>query len=167
MSKPSKKVEEPKAEQKIEVVEEPRKAVSLTERDIDLRSKHVLDYHVFAPEGSAVEDLQKPEVWAHIAYKLAPMSQITVTEKSGKWVALLYVVSCAKLSAQTEVIWYKEINANAGLGANDMFEVVWINFQEKYGIKRKADNVLIARDIPTSTAAAQALSNEMNAQRGE
>ena len=160
MSKPSKKAEE------LKIVEEPRKSVSLTERDIDLRSKHVLDYHVFAPEGSAVEDLLKPEVWAHIAYKLAPMSQITVTEKSGKWVALLYVVSCTKLSAQTDVIWYKEIAANASIGANDMFEVVWINFQEKYGVKRKADNVLVARDLPTSTEAAAVMSAEMQALRG-
>jgi hypothetical protein len=163
MSKPQKAVKEV---EQVESKDLDRKTVALTERDIDLRSKHVLDYHVFAPEGSAIEDLQKPEVWAHIAYKLAPMTQITATEKSGKWLALLYVVSCTKLSAQTEIIWYKEINANSNPSSNDVFEVVWINFQEKYGVKRKSDGVLVARDLATSSEAAQVMSNEMNALRG-
>ena len=147
-------------------ITEIRKRCVFFERDLDRRDKHILDFHLFVPEGTAVEDISSPDCWANIAYKLAPMSQITVTEKAGKWVAMLYVVSCSKLSAITEVIWYKEIKSNSTLSSTDDFEVKWINHQDKFGVLRKSDNVWVAKGLTTSSDAAVVLGNEMQAMRG-
>ena len=161
-----------KQQQKVEsgnskdVVVDIAKKYVLTERDFDRRDKHVLDFHIFVPEGSKIEDISSPDCWAHIARKISPMSQITVTEKSGRWVALLYVVSSSALSVVTEVIWHKELKSNAGCSSTDEFEVKWINQQDKFGVLRKADNVLVAKGLQTSADAAIVLGNEMQAYRG-
>lgn len=159
----SKKIQTP---EKAPVVAEIRKRCVLTERDIDRRDKVILDFHVFAPEGTLIDDLLSPDCWAHIAYKLQPLSQITVTEKSGKWVALLHVISCTRLAALTQVISYTEIGANANLKSSEEFEVVWINHQDKFGVMRKSDKAWIQKNIPTASDAAVVLGNEMKAMRG-
>ena len=158
----AKKVEAPK-EQAQEV---PKKKYIFTERDIDRKDKHILEFHLFVPEGTKIDEVQQSDCWAHIAYKLQPMAQITVTEKSGAYVALLYVISNTKLSAVTELIWYKELSANADRAGNSEFEVVWINQQDKFGVKRKSDNVLVTTGLDSAAEASISMGNEIKSLKG-
>ena len=139
------------------------KKFQVTERDTDLKERHILEYHVFAPEGSTIDDFKAPDCWAHVAHKFTPLTEIRITEKTGKWIALLTVVSCTRLSAVTDVIWHKDIAANASMPSTDNFEVRWINHQDKFGVFRKSDNTWVAKNLPTSADAAIVLSAEMQA----
>ena len=142
-----------------------RKHFTVPERDLDLKATHILEYHVFAPEGSEIEDFSSSDCWAHVAYRFTPLTEIRITEKTGKWIALLTVVSCNRNSAVTEVVWHKNIAVNTSMASTDNFEVKWINHQEKYGVLRKSDNVWVAKNLPTATEASVALSNEMQAHK--
>lgn len=138
---------------------ETKKAHVFGANDLDLADKHIINFHVFLPDGLTLKDI-KPSSWAHLAHKLQPMAQIYVTSESNEFAALLRVMSCTNLDAVTEVIWEKKF-ATSNRASNQEYEVKWINNKEKYGVLRTADKVYVVTGKPTISEANQCLVNEM------
>lgn len=148
----------PQNKQEVKKVE-PKKAHVFTSNDLDLKSKHILEFHVFLPDGLSIEDI-KPSSWAHIAHRLQPMAHIYVTSESNQFSACLQVMSCSKLDAITEVLWYKKFSSG-DRAATSQFSVEWINQKDKFGVLRSSDNVYVAKGITSEAEANQRLVNEM------
>jgi len=135
--------------------------------DLDLASKHILDFHVFVPAGYTTKDILDPASWTHIAHKLQPMSHIYVTAEDNSFCALLRVLSCGQLWAKTSIIWEKDLSSNkiAAPAEEQLFEVAYVSNRYKWGVRRLSDKEWLSKDHVDEAAAQQAMANELLAQK--
>lgn len=131
--------------------------------DLNLASKHILEFHVFVPSGVTIDDVLNPSSWTHIAQKLQPMSHIFVTAEDNTFCALLRVVSCGQLWAKTAVIWHKDLTKNATPALKDgrVLEVKYVSNRYKWGVQRVSDGEWVSKDHMTEAEAQQVMANEL------
>lgn len=152
------KVETPKDEPVQKVVKIPKKYV-FKAMDLIREDKVILREHVYVPEGFELEDILHPESWQHIAHRLQAGTRISVTDNKFRFVAELIVVSCTQISAQVQLLWKKDIEANNAGQSLSSHYADFIGMKERYGIKRKSDGAIVESGFATEQEALAAISN--------
>lgn len=141
----------------LKVVKISKKAFKFGPNELETEAKHIFRHHVFVPDGVDFEELFKPEAWAHIANKLRPMSRISVTSESSKFIGELVVMSCGAQWAKVEEVMYKEFGVVEAVDVNDQYEAKWVSNRYKFGIRRKSDGEWMVKELPDQAAANIAL----------
>lgn len=106
------------------------------------------------PVGVVLDDMLRPEFWAHVARKLEPLAQILVFPEDGTWEAELRVRDTAKLAARVSVIRHTKWPDPAGLGSGERYEIEYRGPAHRYCIRRKSDNEIVEVGFATKEAAA-------------
>lgn len=122
------------------------------EKELHLTQHATLDYTHDPREGTAFEELLKPEYWAHVAHKLRPQTIIKVTPEDGSYWAELLVLSCDRLWAKVFVMRNYDLQAVAADPASiatlaDGFEVQWKGPTKKHVVIRKSDSTILQEGI--------------------
>lgn len=119
-----------------------------------VRNLHVAD----AAEGTKVEDLERPEFWAHVAAKLQPRDRIEVWTDDNAWMAEAVVLAATRTDAVVKVLGAWDLNGHqvitdrAELGTKG-YEVRFRGHFEKWGVIRKADTEVVHTGSATEGAA--------------
>jgi hypothetical protein len=121
--------------------------------------------NVFAielPANTTLDDVKKPEFWAHTASKLHPTDRIEVLDAEGTFFAELFVVACARNWAKVSVLRFVELTESVANGkkvASDAkkeerakYLVEWTQ-GDKGRVIRLSDKQVISKDHPNKVAA--------------
>ncbi len=135
----------------------PKKRFAFGPHDLETEAKHIFRHHVFVADGVEFKELLSTDAWTHIANRLRPMSRISVTSESSRFIGELVVMSCGSNWAKVEEIFYKEFNAIEAIDVNGEYEIKWVSNRYKFGIRRLSDGEWMQKDIPDQAAANIAL----------
>lgn len=96
--------------------------------------------YVATPEhGVTVEDLEKPEFWAHVAEQFKPGDLIHVYPEDGTFWAELLVQTTSRAAAQVRVLRNYELAKVEALEDESEYEVKWAGPTAKFRVIRKSD----------------------------
>jgi len=99
--------------------------------------------------GTPIDDLLKPEYWAHVARNFAPTHRIEVTAEDNSYFAELCVVDAGHQWAKVELLRKHEFGANAVVGTDTgEFQAKWRGAR-KWSVERKSDKTILAEDLGT------------------
>lgn len=115
--------------------------------------EHAIRQHVaYADEGTKIEDILKPEYWAHHAARLTALDEITVHEESGAWRAVVMVRDKGNVWAKVVLLSKNEFNAPAegrSVKVGDDLLVDWRGPRVKWSVLRTSDNQRIKDGMAT------------------
>lgn len=111
--------------------------------------------YVATPEhGVVLEDLERPEFWAHVAEQLKPGDLIHVYPEDGSFWAELLVQSTSRVAAKVFVLRKHELSA-ADLPEEDAdFEIKWAGPTAKFRVIRKSDGEVMKEGMGKDEAQA-------------
>lgn len=119
-------------------------------------AEHVRAIHIVSPpQGTTLEDLLKPEAWAHVAHDLTAGSRVEVVPESGEWFAEFYVVEAKRQWAKVVLLRKVDLTAAPAHGeatpadAED-FYAKWSGPISKFRVHRKKDKEVIRADFATA-----------------
>lgn len=112
------------------------------------------EYSLIAEAGTTLEDVERPEYWAHFATKFRINDEITVKTEDGLFYARLLVLAVRRNELVTHTLLYvplitKEVE-KAMTGSK--FQVVFAG-RKKFRIVAKSDKRVIEEDISTHVEA--------------
>lgn len=125
--------------------------------DLDTEAKHIFRFHVFVADGVEFKQLLDPSAWLHIASRLRPMSRISVTSETNRYIGELVVISNGQNWAKVEEVFYREFGELESPDSNGQYEVKWISNRYKFGVRRISDGEWMIKDLPDMAAANVAL----------
>jgi len=105
--------------------------------------------------GVALEDVLKPEYWAHVAMKLTPSDRIEVVAEDGSFFAELYVQDKDKTWAKVFLLRHVVLDPLEKIDPTLDFKVDWRGPANRYGVIRKSDNTVIKDGFATKGEAAR------------
>jgi hypothetical protein len=121
--------------------------------------------NVFAielPPNTTIDDVKKPEFWAHVAGKLHPTDRIEVLDAEGTFFAELFVVACARNWAKVSVLRFVELVESVADGKKATkdelkderakYVVEWTQ-GDKGRVVRLSDKQVITKDHASKAAA--------------
>ena len=91
-------------------------------------------------EGVTVEEMLKPEFWAHVAAKFRPGAKIEVRPVDGAYYSELIVKSCGPTWAQVVPLFTIALDVASSTSDDNKFEVAFKGPKNKWSVIRKADN---------------------------
>lgn len=113
--------------------------------------------HVVTPHhGTTLEEVMKPEYWAHIAAELKAGSHIEVVAEDGSWFAELFVVHAERLWAKMALLRKVDLVATAtevNPADFEEFYVKWSGPVSKFRVHRKKDKEVLRDNFETADAA--------------
>ncbi len=110
-------------------------------------------FHVVPEEGTAFEDILKPEFWSHVAYQMKTGCIVEVHAEDGSYFAELYVQHAERLFAKVAVLRKVDFEGfKADAGAPE-FEIEWKGPHRKFAVIRKADREILKDGFSDKTAA--------------
>ena len=71
------------------------------------------EHHIKAPADAKLEDILKPETWAHVASRLTPLDTIVVKAETGLFAAAFHVVSAKTDGATVFPLWVADMSAGS------------------------------------------------------
>lgn len=99
---------------------------------------------VTAEEGMRVEDMLKPDYWAHVASSLKPWDKIEVRAEDGAFYAELIVMQASRNWAKVRVVHQVELNEALPEGTDvDGHIVKWSGPHAKWRVIRASDKSVI------------------------
>ncbi len=113
-------------------------------------------YRVEPVAGASLEDVANLEYLGHVAERLRPGDLLEIMPECMSWYAEALVVDATRLSARIQVILGPiAIDAGEQVLASDVFEARWISPTARFGVIRKADGALMAKQFPAKADAEQ------------
>lgn len=111
------------------------------------------------PEGTTIEDILKPEFWAHVARQFTPGGGdiVEVHPAGGAFYAELIVAECRKVGLVYDVRMVKlnyvplveEPKAGASTFAESEYAIVYRGAERKHTVTRKSDSAVISEGHAT------------------
>lgn len=120
-------------------------------------------WHIVVTHGVAYEALFKPEYWAHVARKMRPGDLVEALAEDGSYFAQLFVVSSAPNAAAVVELSKAELQNIDLPDVTSGFEVKWSGPVLKWTVTRITDNVRVATNLETKSAATEAMANHIKA----
>ena len=125
---------------------------------LDVLSDRRVHYDVTVPEGVSLDDVLRPDFWAHVGGTLRPRYLITVDAADGSWMATLMVRSSQRqIGASVVKIAYYDLAAAdkeaEKLAKDNTLKAVWKGPVLKHCVQRQSDGVLIAQRLDTKAEA--------------
>lgn len=105
------------------------------------------------PAGVTLEDVLKPEYWAHVARVLRPLAKICIFPEDGSWEAELRVRDAGDRWANVSLIRHQPWGAKSDIAADGRFRIEWAGPHHKYRILRLADQTVMESGFTTKEAA--------------
>lgn len=129
-----------------------------------VRNQHIAD----AAPGTQPQDLEEPTFWAHVAVKLKARDRVEVWTDDNAWIAECVVLAASRTDAIVKVLGVWELNGHqVALDRKDTalkaYRVDFRGHFEKWGVIRKADNVVVHTQAATEGAAYTWLKERLNA----
>ena len=94
--------------------------------------------------GTKLEDMLKPEYWAHTGAKLHPTDRIEVIAEDNTWFAELFVVSCARNWAKVTTLRFVELAESTPDETPAIeYKINWGGQNVKHRVVRLSDNATI------------------------
>lgn len=113
-------------------------------------------YRVEPAAGASLADVADPEYLGHVAERLRPGDKLEIMPECMSWYAEALVVDAARRSARIQVILGPvAIDAGEQVLASDVFEARWISPTARFGVVRRADGALMAKQFPAKADAEQ------------
>lgn len=105
-------------------------------------------------QGTTLQDMLKPEYWAHVATKLRPNSRIEVVAEDSTWFAELFVVSVGRTWAQVSLLRFVELTESVVPAIpSAKFVIKWRGAKHKHCVMRVADNAVLHDGFATAADA--------------
>lgn len=112
-------------------------------------------FTVTAPAGTVREDLLDSGFWVHVAGRLRPMSELTVMAQDCSWYTKLLCIYAQGSEVQMRELGFWQLDTVTQAGVEtDKFVVEWAGPKDQWRIKRKADKVVVDKNIKTRNEAA-------------
>jgi len=139
---------------------EPR-ASKLTKSRFKLAEYEHNNWVATVESGASLEEVLKPEYWAHIAREMRPFDHVEARAEDGAWWAHLLVTSCDTMWAKCHVLLHVELEDSMMEGSepDDGLKVEWGNLHTKYRIIRKSDRAVLQDGFATRDDALRARPN--------
>ena len=114
--------------------------------DFKLASSARNVWHVYVGVATKLEDVLKPEFWAHVAMRLKPGDYIEVVREDGVFVATVRVLQADNLWAKVEPVTLpiqrQEEKVDLPPSATEDYSIEWRG-RGKHSVVRKSDNVVV------------------------
>lgn len=104
------------------------------------------------PEGTTLDDVLKPDYWAHYARDIRPMDVLWVYSEDATWEAQLRVMFVSTTEVKTSLLWEVTHEKGAEVFESDTHEVVWKGPVKKFAVVRKDNKEVIADGFLKSEA---------------
>ena len=118
------------------------------------------DWVVIAEEGTTIEDIKRPEYWAHVAAFMQPFNRVELRPESGEWTADLIVVETGRNWAKVHVVAVHNFSeANATAVPADKYRIEFKGPHKKHVVIRNTDNAVMQDGIPSKAEAQQVLTH--------
>lgn len=131
--------------------------------EITLHDQVSQTYRLTPPSGVELDDVLKPECWAHITRNLIFGSKVEVFAADGTWYAEMIVRSVGKTEAVMGMLSHVKFGATVSPIVEDAQHEIRMRGPRKWSIIRKSDGAVIKEDIDTREQAEIALRNHMKA----
>jgi hypothetical protein len=113
-------------------------------------------YQAVPEDGATIDDVLKPEYWAHVAHKLKPGHRIEILAEDGSWFAEILVRDVGRVWAKVALLRHKEfdgpISNEAGSWA-DHLRIRHLVGPQKWRVERKSDGAVLRHGLETRDAA--------------
>lgn len=131
-----------------------KRAAVLNPNRMALAEQWRQDWVINVEEGTTVDDIQKPDYWAHSAAHFQQFDRIEARMETGEWVAELIVKEVGRNWAAVHLITVHDLAASTDApAASTMHKVMWRGAQHKWCVKRLADNEILQANMATSADA--------------
>lgn len=115
-------------------------------------------YCLSVDRGVSLEEVLKPDFWAHVAYRLKPSDRIDVYTEDSSYYAELLVVGTNRTNASVVVIHKIDLaksvrTIGVPVDSASQYEVVWGTPATKYQVIRKADGFVFSNGHADANAA--------------
>lgn len=129
--------EKPATEEKRVVILDPQ----LMKQAAYVRQDHVVN----APEGTTVEDVLRPEFWAHKAAEMQVYDRVDVRLETGEWFLEMLVLRVGRNYAQVHLLHRHDLVPidHGAITASDRYEAKFKGPQKKWCAIRRADNAVL------------------------
>lgn len=107
-------------------------------------------WHVESEHGETIDQIMRPEYWAHVAAQLSPGDRIEVIAQDNKFFAEFHVFARLVGGAKVGLLRYEVFADNAfEVGMTDLgvpdYKVVWKYNKYKWCVQRVSDGELISK----------------------
>lgn len=110
-------------------------------------------YSVAPPAGTTVEDVMKPEFWAHVGQRLRPGDFIEVEPEDMAFFALLRVRDAGQIYANVERVLLTESSSEVAPIEAGEYRIQWAGPAHKFRVMRAADNAIVQAGFSSKGAA--------------
>jgi hypothetical protein len=115
------------------------------------------DHRVTVEQGVTMEDVVKPDFWAHVAPKLRPYDEIRLCTDDGMFYARLLVLSVGRNWAKVFTLEVHELTTKdvdmSQAEAFDGYEVKYRGPHCKFSVVRKSDSEVVKEGLGTKSEA--------------
>ena len=101
--------------------------------------------------GVTEQDCQDPVFWHNVSKRLNPRDRIEVWAVDGSWFGEFRVIFADEREARLQKVHRADVDVNltSNLGDDPEYTAEWVSPPVRYGVRRKADNVIVARNCNT------------------
>lgn len=93
-----------------------------------------------AEMGTTIEDVLKPDYFAHVAEMMKPYDHVEVRMDDGSWVAEVIVTACDRNWARVHLLWHHQLVLDTEIPvASVKYVVDWKGPQHQWCVLRKSD----------------------------
>lgn len=117
--------------------------------------------------GVTVDDMLKPDFWAHVAQKLRPWDKIEARAEDGAYFVEFVVLDAAKTWAKVALVntptVFKENVGPSDISIDDKYIAQWKGPQRKWIVVRKVDKASLKEELATKSDAIRWISEHEKA----
>jgi hypothetical protein len=145
--------------QETQAVSAPVKADPIKQLNSPVRHKlaehDFVQHSVTVEAGHTIDDVLKPEYFAHVAAKFKPYDEISVRTDDGTWYAKLLVTEVGRSWLRTFLLEdYKLTTSDVAQSQANAVEVIWRGPHLKHSVVRKSDRGVLKDGFATKGEAA-------------
>lgn len=113
-------------------------------------------YAVNAEAGHTIEDVEKPEYWAHVARQARPMDEIVVRADDGSYYARFLVLDSGDTWLKLHRLIHVELQKQASrdvLSRDGEYKISWAGPHDKWRVVRLSDSEKLVSGLASRDAA--------------
>lgn len=106
-------------------------------------------WRVVAEEGTTIEDVLKPQFWAHVAHTMARFDRIEVLADDETWFLDLIIRDCGRGFAKVAILAKTEFEASVEKATSiEGFEIAWKGPKRRWSVIREEGRAPIKDNFP-------------------
>lgn len=150
---------------KVDVKPEPKEIPAFHPNRMKLAEQAYRRFRFLVPSGTAVDDLKRPSIWAHVARDWRPNDIVEVMPDDRAWFAECFVLDCGTQYAKLQVLRESKLEAVkvGGLAAVPGHSIEYGGEHEKWRVIRDADRKILKSGHATQGDAFNWLTNHLKA----